>query len=154
MFTQRIMIVQRKLATDENGELTSAPAEIDVEIRNIWQPWLKSRCDFAVRYIVPSRVNIIRILEGKKRFTHEVEIDDSQDGDIKLWAKMTFKPRLVGRLLGKRNSVIWRELDSGKAGSSSKDASVSKGATKIKNSISPLKSLKRATKSILKKIGK
>jgi hypothetical protein len=148
------MIVQRKLATDENGELTSAPAEIDVEIRNIWQPWLKSRCDFAVRYIVPSRVNIIRILEGKKRFTHEVEIDDSQDGDLKLWAKMTFKPRLVGRLLGKRNTVIWRELDSGKAGSSSKDGSVSKGATKIKSSISPIKVLKNATKSIMKKLGK
>ena len=120
------MIVQRKLATDENGELTSAPAEIDVEVRNIWQPWLKSRCDFAVRYIVPSRVNIIRILEGRKRFTHEVEIDDSQDGDIRLWAKMTFKPRLIGRLLGKRNSVIWRELDSGKAGSSNKKIGKSK----------------------------
>lgn len=117
------MIVQRKLATDENGVLTSAPAEFDVEIRNIWQPWLRSRCNFAVRYIVPSRVNIIRILEAKKRFSHEVEIDDSEEGDVKLWSKMTFKPRLVGRLMGKRNSVIWRELDSMKAGSNNKVSS-------------------------------
>jgi hypothetical protein len=128
MIVQRIMIVQRKLATDENGVLTSAPADIDVEIRNIWQPWLRSRCTFAVRYIVPSRVNIIRILEAKKRFSHEVEIDDSEEGDVKLWSKMTFKPRLVGRLMGKRNSVIWRELDSMKAGSNNKVISSTRAA--------------------------
>jgi hypothetical protein len=104
------MIVQRKLATDKDGVLTAAPAEIDVEVRNIWQPWLRPRCDFVVRYIVPSRVNIIRILEAKKRFSHEVKIVDSE-GEQKYWSKMTFKPRLVGRFLGKRNSVILRELD-------------------------------------------
>ena len=127
------MIVQRKLSTDEYGVLQSAPTEIDVEIRNIWQPWLRSRCDFAVRYIVPSRVNIIRILEAKKRFSHEVEIDDITEGNEKLWSKMTFRPRLVGRLRGKRDSVIWRELD---LQPSKKGNSISKGSKK-KSKISP-----------------
>lgn len=106
------MIVQRKLGTDKDKVLLNAPSEIDVEVRTIWQPWLKKDCDFAVRYIIPSRVNIIRILEAKQRFSHEVEID-KEDGEIKLWTKMTFKPRLVGRLSGKRNTVIWRELEAG-----------------------------------------
>jgi hypothetical protein len=110
------MIVQRKLATDKDKVLINAPSEIDVEVRTIWQPWLKKDCDFAVRYIIPSRVNIIRILEARQRFSHEVEID-KEDGEMKLWTKMTFKPRLIGRLSGKRNTVIWRELDAaGNAG--------------------------------------
>ena len=107
-----MIIVQRKLEADEDGILAARPpSEIDVEIRRIWQPWLRARCDFAVRYIVPSRANIIKILEGKRRFGHEVELDTDGDDGPKLWAKMTFKPRLVGRLLGKRNKVLWRELD-------------------------------------------
>jgi hypothetical protein len=36
---------------------------LDVEIRSIWQPWLRWRCNFAVRYIVPDRVNIMRIMQ-------------------------------------------------------------------------------------------
>ena len=103
--------MQRKLEADEDGILAARPpSDIDVEVRHIWQPWLRARCNFADRYIVPSRVNLINILERKRRFGHEVEVDtDGEDGP-KLWAKMTFKPRLVGRLLGKRNKVMWREL--------------------------------------------
>lgn len=52
--------------------IVPAPKEIDVEIRDIWQPWLKRKCDFVVRYIVPNRVNIIKILESKKKFRSEV----------------------------------------------------------------------------------
>lgn len=143
------MIVQRKLSTDEYGVLQSAPTEVDVEIRNIWQPWLRSRCDFAVRYIVPSRVNIIRILEAKKRFSHEVEIDDIAEGNEKLWSKMTFRPRLVGRLIGKRDSVIWRELDL----QPSKGSSISKGSNK-KSKISPgsiVRQLKSKVSNALKR---
>jgi hypothetical protein len=69
------MIVQRKLKADEDGVLGDASPEIDVEVRNIWQPWLKARCNFAVRYIVPSRVNIVKILEAKRRFSQEVRIE-------------------------------------------------------------------------------
>lgn len=107
----KVIIVQRKLEVDEDGILKEPTQNIDVEIRNIWQPWLRARCNFAVRYIVPSRVNIIKILEAKRRFAHEVELDADGDEVPKLWAKMTFKPRLIGRLLGKRNKVLWRELD-------------------------------------------
>lgn len=149
------MIVQRKLAVDENGVLTDAPAEIDVEIRNIWQPWLRPRCDFAVRYIVPSRVNIIKILEAKKRFSHEVELDDNEE-EVKLWSKMTFKPRLVGRLMGKRNSVIWRELDSIKAGNSagnevSKKSSGSSKKIKIPDPVKLMNQAKSKVMRLLKK---
>ena len=132
------MIVQRKLAVDEDGVLTSAPSEIDVEIRNIWQPWLRSRCDFAVRYIVPSRVNLIKILEAKKRFSHEVEIDDSEDGEKKIWSKMTFRPRLVGRFMGKRDSIVWRELDFGKAGNTGTNSVSKKSAFSSKSQPNPM----------------
>ena len=132
------MIVQRKLAVDEDGVLTSAPSEIDVEIRNIWQPWLRSRCDFAVRYIVPSRVNLIKILEAKKRFSHEVEIDDSEDGEKKIWSKMTFRPRIVVRLMGKRDSVVWRELDFGKAGNTGTNSVSKKSAFSSKSQPNPM----------------
>ena len=149
------MIVQRKLAVDEDGVLTSAPSEIDVEVRNIWQPWLRSRCDFAVRYIVPSRVNIIKILEAKKRFSHEVEIDDSVSDEVKLWSKMTFKPRLVGRLMGKRNSVIWRELDSIKAGgtAASQESKSSSSSKKIQMP-DPAKLMNQAKSKVMKLIKK
>ena len=132
------MIVQRKLAVDDDGVLTSAPSEIDVEVRNIWQPWLRSRCDFAVRYIVPSRVNLIKILEAKKRFSHEVEIDDSEDGEKKIWSKMTFRPRLVGRLMGKRDSIVWRELDFGKAGNTGTNSVSKKSAFSSKSQPNPM----------------
>jgi hypothetical protein len=49
-----------------------APEDIDLEVRNIWQPWLKSKCNFVVRYIVPNRINIIKIMESQKQFQGEV----------------------------------------------------------------------------------
>ncbi len=67
------MIVNRKLAYDKQGNLLPAPKEVDLEVREIWQPWLKSRCNFVVRYIVPNRVNLMRILETEQRFRHEVK---------------------------------------------------------------------------------
>eukprot|EP01041_Mallomonas_annulata_P005764 gene5764-11652_t len=110
----KIMIVTRKLAKDSKGVLVDAPTEIDIEKREIWQPWLKSRCDFVVRYIVPSRINIIKIMESKNRFSSQLLLEDGvgkQEGDRKAWIKMTFRPKLIERFLGKRNVVIKRELD-------------------------------------------
>ncbi|RYH20479.1 hypothetical protein EON65_23305 [archaeon] len=63
------------LEADPNTHTLSPPPEdIDVEVREIWQPWLKPKCDFVVRYIVPNRVNICRIMEVKRRFSAEVGI--------------------------------------------------------------------------------
>ena len=68
------MIVNRELEVDNSGKLKSGPtAGLDVEVREIWQPWLKSHCDFVVRYIVPNRANIIEIMEGQGRFRNEVK---------------------------------------------------------------------------------
>lgn len=69
---KRVIIVNRKLAADSQGVLLPASQQIDVEVREIWQPWLKGKCDFVARYIVPNRVNIIKILEAKGRFHSEV----------------------------------------------------------------------------------
>jgi len=68
------MIVTRKLSSYSNGTISNPPPEIDIETREIWQPWLRSRCDFVVRYIVPNRVNIIKLMEAKNRFSSEVFI--------------------------------------------------------------------------------
>lgn len=54
--------------------LMKPSAEVDVEVREVWQPWLKSKCDFVVRYIVPNRANIIEIMEGQGRFRAEVQL--------------------------------------------------------------------------------
>ena len=62
------MIVQRKLKSSSDGKNIESTKDIELEVRQIWQPWLKNRCNFAVRYIIPSRVNIIKILESKGRF--------------------------------------------------------------------------------------
>lgn len=43
-----------------------------MEVREVWQPWLKRKCNFVVRYIVPHRTNIMETMEGKKRFHAEV----------------------------------------------------------------------------------
>ena len=68
----KVMIVQRKLKASADKKNIESSKEVDVEVREIWQPWLKRKCDFAVRYIVPSRVNIIKILESKGRFVSTV----------------------------------------------------------------------------------
>jgi hypothetical protein len=68
----KIMIVNRILTADKNNVLARAPKAIDVEVREIWQPWLKARCNFAVRYIVPSRLDILKIMASRKLFRSEV----------------------------------------------------------------------------------
>ena len=68
------MIVTRKLKANEKGELLPGSSEIDIEERSLWQPWLRSRCDFVVRYIIPNRINIIRIMEAKNRFNSQVQL--------------------------------------------------------------------------------
>jgi hypothetical protein len=57
---------------DKNGFLLPMTDDIDVEVREIWQPWLKARCNFAVRYIVPDRINIIKIMEKQGRIHADV----------------------------------------------------------------------------------
>lgn len=119
----KILIVNRRLTADKNGVLSVPSDEIDIEERIIWQPWLRSRCDFVVRYIVPNRLNIIKLMEAKNRFSSQVVVMDDQpqqskevtDGTTqtskRVWARMTFRPRLVGRLIGRRDVVIRQELD-------------------------------------------
>jgi hypothetical protein len=114
----KVIIVQRKLKTDKNGILVPASKDVDVEIREIWQPWLRRRCNFAVRYVVPSRVNIIKIMEAKGRFHSVLQIDKEQGHATDAskgtsWAKMIFKPSLQERLVGgKRTVEVKRRLDS------------------------------------------
>lgn len=75
MNSQKIVIVNRKLEWDKNGVLKTGPTkdeEPDVEVREVWQPWLRRQCDFVVRYIVPNRANIIELMEGQGRFHSEV----------------------------------------------------------------------------------
>ena len=55
-----------------DGKGIDVTREVDIEVREIWQPWLKSKCNFAVRYIVPNRVNIVKILESQGRFSSNV----------------------------------------------------------------------------------
>ena len=113
----KVIIVQRKLEFDQKtGVIAHAPSssEVDVEVREIWQPWLKRKCDFVARYIVPSRVNIIKIMEAQGRFVSELEMDEDDKGRRTAWAKMTFKPTLAQRLAGKRDVVLRRQLDASK----------------------------------------
>lgn len=69
---QKIIIVNRRISTDKDGIILPSSGDVDLEVRDIWQPWLQPRCNFAVRYIVPDRVNIIKALEEKGRFSSEV----------------------------------------------------------------------------------
>eukprot|EP01038_Epipyxis_sp_PR26KG_P016030 gene16030-21756_t len=112
----KIIIVQRKLQSDEKTKiLKSSPSnEIDVEVREIWQPWLKSRCDFVVRYVVPNRVNILKIMANSGKLRGELIIDNDEKGNKKAWSKLIFKPSIKDRLKGKRDIVMKRELDSSK----------------------------------------
>lgn len=113
----QIMIVNRKLKSNKDGTIADAPEDIDIEVRKIWQPWLKSRCDFAIRYIVPNRVNIIKIMESKNRFTSQLQVDEKindDDAEKTVLVKLTFRPRLIERFFGKRNVVIKREMDANK----------------------------------------
>lgn len=70
---QKIIIVNRKLAAAVDGTILPAPTgPVDLEVREVWQPWLKRRCDFVVRYIVPNRANIMELMENQGRFRAEV----------------------------------------------------------------------------------
>lgn len=56
-----------------DGTILPAPTgPVDLEVREVWQPWLKRRCDFVVRYIVPNRANIMELMENQGRFRAEV----------------------------------------------------------------------------------
>lgn len=112
----KVMIVQRRLHYDKNGVITAPlSGEVDVEVREIWQPWLKPRCNFVARYIVPNRVNIVRIMEARGQFLSELEVDDDDSGRSRAaWTKMTFRPTLAQRLGGKRDIVVRRLLDASK----------------------------------------
>lgn len=110
----KIIIVQRKLKGNKDGILLRPTNEIDVEVRQIKNPILKHRCNFAVRYIVPNRINIIKIMESKGQFSSEIEVEKGLDGISRTWAKMTFKPRLFDRLIGKKNLTLKRQMDTNK----------------------------------------
>ena len=57
---------------DNDGMLPVQGPDVEVEVRDVWQPWLRRRCNFAVRYIIPNRANIIELMEGQGRFRAEV----------------------------------------------------------------------------------
>ena len=107
----KIIIVNRKLDTDDDKILLNPSKEVDVEVRDIWQPWLKSRCNFALRYIVPNRENILKIMAAQGKFTAQVVLDSDEEGKDTLWNEMIFRPRIASRLLGKRSKSVFRELD-------------------------------------------
>lgn len=75
IYSQKIVIVQRKLQAKSTGILSTPQdgSDLDVEVREIKNPFLRARCNFAVRYVVPNRVNIIRIMEANNRFKSEVD---------------------------------------------------------------------------------
>ena len=66
---------------DVEGNLISPPDDIDLEVREIWQPWLRYRCNFAVRYIVPNRINFIKIMDSMGRFSSEVILPSLRSRD-------------------------------------------------------------------------
>lgn len=112
---QKIIIVNRKLEGDKDGVLQSPKSEVDVEVREIWQPWLKPKCNFVVRYIVPNRSNIIRIMEAKKQFTGQLEVcENKENGQKMAWAKMIFRPTLLQRLAGKKEVILKYPIDAEK----------------------------------------
>eukprot|EP01039_Chlorochromonas_danica_P004875 gene4875-5343_t len=108
----KIIIVNRKLkANSENGQLEQvAPDAFDVEERVLWQPWLRAKCDFVVRYVVPDRVNICRIMEQKRRFRSELELRGPKEALV----RMIFRPSVLDRLKGKKDVVITHPLDASK----------------------------------------
>ena len=78
---------------------------------------------------------------------NEIEIDDSDEDNKKLWSKMTFKPSLIGRFRGKRDRVVWRGLDVPKVGSSD---SVSKSSRSSAKSINPVALLTEGKSKLMK----
>eukprot|EP01031_Cornospumella_fuschlensis_P031684 gene31684-38292_t len=111
----KLIIVKRMLEADPETHIISPPnKEIDVEVREIWQPWLKPKCDFVVRYVVPNRVNICKIMEAKRRFKAELEVnkgDSESRSPASARMRMVFRPSIRQRLLGKRDAVIEVPVD-------------------------------------------
>lgn len=107
----RIIIVNRKLTANSQGELNKGSKDVDVEVRDVWQPWLKAKCDFVVRYIVPNRVNLVKYLEKSGSFKQEIRITKDAKGKKEAWSHMTFKPTRLQWLTGKRNLHFKRPLD-------------------------------------------
>ena len=138
----KVIVVQRELKTDKHGVLLPSPKGVDVEVREIWQPWLRHRCNFAVRYIVPSRINIIKILETRGRFKSLLEIEEEQSkanaSQRTAWTKIIFKPSLKERLIGRKEVEIKRRLDSRFLFSDSKDLTKTKIKTVAKGNKGPL----------------
>ena len=93
------IVTNRLKAETTTGLLARAPKTTEIEKRVIWQPWLKSRCDFAVRYIVPDRVNILKIMQMRGKFSSELQIEKDEKGKIiEAHAAMKFKPSVWERL--------------------------------------------------------
>eukprot|EP01032_Pedospumella_encystans_P015119 gene15119-17319_t len=122
----KIIIVNRKLAAAADGTILPAPTgPVDLEVREVWQPWLKRRCNFVVRYIVPNRANIMELMENQGRFRAEMHIGRDSNGARTATAHVVFKPTLWERLQGKKDVVMKRALDATKlfeAASTAKDS--------------------------------
>lgn len=81
---KKIFILKNELECHKNGtimfpSLTSVNTEIldsqNIEVRNIWQPWIRRHCTFAVRYILPIRPNIIEIMKASGQILHQVLLE-------------------------------------------------------------------------------
>ena len=108
----KIIIVNRKLRASADGSLMlPAPGPVEVEVRDVWQPWLKARCNFAVRYIVPNRRNVLRIMDAQGKFTTKIIREDSTEGGKpRVAQELTFRPRILSRLMGEKPTVMRRTL--------------------------------------------
>eukprot|EP01033_Poteriospumella_lacustris_P000157 gene158-104_t len=102
----------------EDAESTNSflKENFDVDVREVWQPWLKSKCNFAVRYVIPDRVNIVKILASQRRFSSQLHIETTKDNESgkeskAAWINMKFKPTWRQRLTGKRDVVIKYPVD-------------------------------------------
>lgn len=65
------------LEVNEKGEIVTPAKEARFEVREIWQPWLKHRCNFAVRYVVPFRINILKIMANNGQFKSWVGVSSN-----------------------------------------------------------------------------
>ena len=80
--------------------------DVDVEVKVIKNPFWRARCNFAVRYVVPNRENIIKIMHSKGRFKSEWIVNSNNYVN-----RLSFQPRLIDRIFrGKRDVLISRVL--------------------------------------------
>ena len=107
----QVVIVTRRLEGREDGTLKTLPSNmVDVEVRNIWQPWIKPRCKFAVRYIVPNRKNILGIMDSQGKFTSKLVLKEDEEGRRSVEHLMEFRPRILSRLKGKGTKTLRRSV--------------------------------------------